>query len=50
MQKDSLPTQDENITCARTESVVNEPGLVNISGYVKVFDPNSEEILVEARE
>lgn len=32
------------------QPVINESGSVNVSGYVKIFDPETQEILVEARE
>lgn len=29
---------------------VDESGSFNVSGYIRIFDPNTREILVEARE
>jgi hypothetical protein len=29
---------------------VNEAGSIHVSGYVRIFDPNTQETLVEARE
>lgn len=31
-------------------STPDDCGIVHIDGYVKIFDPNTNEILVEARE
>jgi hypothetical protein len=30
--------------------LVNERGSFNVSGYIRVFDPNNQETFVEARE
>ena len=31
-------------------TTVDESGSFNVSGYIRIFDPNTQEILVEARE
>lgn len=50
MQKQQ-PTVRENDTKPSPRSPqINEAGSVNVSGYVRVFDPESQETLVEARE
>jgi len=50
MQNDHSKNQAENKESVPSTPTVNEPGSINISGYVRVFDPNSQETLVEARE
>jgi len=37
-------------TAPDEKSSANERGTVHVSGYVRVFDPNNQETLVEARE
>jgi len=51
MQKNEQPNMQNPVEQAiPTASGIKEPGSVNVSGYVRVFDPNTEELLVEARE
>lgn len=28
----------------------NEPGTINVSGFIKIYDPNNKQIFVETRE
>jgi hypothetical protein len=50
MQKEQSNVQDQTATTPQASRPINESGSVNVSGYVRVFDPNTQEILVEARE
>ena len=52
-----MQTQTANIPSAHGQSLpspvqphVNEAGSINVSGYIRIFDPNSNQTLVEARE
>lgn len=49
MQNNQNKSEDAEIVAKPTPQV-NEPGLVNISGHIRVFDPNTDETLVESRE
>ena len=50
MQKDPATTPSETAARPQPAPRANDVGTVNVSGYIKIFDPNSKETLVEARE
>ena len=50
MHKDDHDLGTANTDETQQKPRVDEAGSVNVSGYVKVFDPNTNEILVESRE
>lgn len=46
---------DQNTTPVTSDSKIpvttpDDKGIVHLDGYVRIFDPNTNEILVEARE
>lgn len=43
-------SQDRDKPPSETSPLVSDAGSIHVSGYVRVFDPNTQEILVEARE
>lgn len=43
-------SQDRGKQPSETSPLVSDAGSIHVSGYVRVFDPNTQEILVEARE
>jgi len=49
-----MQNNDRDLDAGSTDTAskphVDEAGSVNISGYVRVFDPNTDETLVESRE
>lgn len=50
MQRDIPESEPLNNDPAPAQGPVNEAGSIHISGFVRVFDPQTQEILVEARE
>jgi hypothetical protein len=50
MQNNQLPTSSENQKPHKPAPAVNESGSINVSGYIRIFDPSTAETLVEARE
>lgn len=50
MQKDPATTPSAKTEQVQPAPRANDVGTVNVSGYIKIFDPNSKETLVEARE
>lgn len=44
------PQQDQEFSPNIKPTTPDDRGVVHIDGYVKIFDPNTDEILVEARE
>lgn len=50
MHNDKHSSQDDRMESASVSPYVNEAGSVNVSGYIRVFDPQTQEVLVEVRE
>lgn len=48
-KNDKDPAQVDRSVCPPTPPV-NDQGSINVSGYVRVFDPKTQETLVEVRE
>jgi len=49
-QNQDQSIEQNNPQSSAGKPVVNERGSINVSGYVRVYDPNTMETLVEARE
>jgi len=47
---EDLNNKDPNKDKAQEKPDVNEVGGIHISGHVKIFDPNSEEVFLSKRE
>jgi hypothetical protein len=50
MQNTKQESDREAVVKQPVQPHVDEAGTVNISGYIRVFDPNTNETLVESRE
>lgn len=49
-QNQDQSIEQKNPQTSPGQPAVNERGSINVSGYVRVYDPNTNETLVEARE
>ncbi len=50
MHNDQQSYHDDSTKAVPNSPPVNEAGSVNVSGYIRVFDPQTQEVLVEVRE
>lgn len=50
MQAHNEQNNDDQNKESSTANAMQDSGAINISGYIRVFDPNTQQTLVEARE